>query len=345
MTALWHASSAPARERAAAVCETVSQHVVEVDIDLPRDPDLIDVSLALTVGGPLQVLSVRAMATTVTRGARAARNDTEPHLFVTLQAAGRSSMTQHGREADLAPGRFALYTTSSPYTLTFDAGVDAHFFRIPVADLALPEAVIARASSLTLGDDDPVAALTAAHLHRIAVTPALRTPEIAPTLAEPTIGLVRAALLSCLGEPTAPDARHDTLVLRILEYLRAHLGDHDLTAAQVAAAHHLSVRHLYTVLGRSGITVGEWLRTHRLEACRRELSRPEARDRTIAAIAAQWGFADAAHFSRAFRQTYGMSPREWRMARARSPSAGAAPGPGNVQGPGAAPRPGAAPAP
>ncbi|MGW0964073.1 AraC family transcriptional regulator [Streptomyces gelaticus] len=31
----------------------------------------------------------------------------------------------------------------------------------------------------------------------------------------------------------------------------------------------------------------------------------------MAAVAQRWGFVSPSHFSRAFRATYGMSPREW----------------------------------
>ncbi len=31
----------------------------------------------------------------------------------------------------------------------------------------------------------------------------------------------------------------------------------------------------------------------------------------VAAVAQRWGFVSPAHFSRAFRAFYGMSPREW----------------------------------
>ncbi|GAA4609774.1 hypothetical protein GCM10023107_93360 [Actinoplanes octamycinicus] len=68
---------------------------------------------------------------------------------------------------------------------------------------------------------------------------------------------------------------------------------------------------------RAGVSLGDWLRTQRLEACRRELAKPHNLDRTIASIAHQWGFADATHFSRVFRQTYGITPRDWRAARKR----------------------------
>jgi len=108
------------------------------------------------------------------------------------------------------------------------------------------------------------------------------------------------------------DPIHDTLVLRILEYARTHLAEPDLTPARLAAEHNISIRQLYTVLGRADISLGDWIRTHRLERCRQELASPAARTRTIASIARRWAFKDATHFSRAFRDAYGMTPRQWR---------------------------------
>ncbi|WP_328876245.1 helix-turn-helix transcriptional regulator [Streptomyces sp. NBC_00287] len=105
--------------------------------------------------------------------------------------------------------------------------------------------------------------------------------------------------------------------------MRAHLAEHDLTAARIARAHHISVRYLYKMLAQSGITLGDWLRANRLEQCRRELGHPQARSMTIEAIAHRWGFTSASHFSRVFKEAYGVSPREWRKLveqRAVSPS-------------------------
>jgi AraC-like DNA-binding protein len=80
----------------------------------------------------------------------------------------------------------------------------------------------------------------------------------------------------------------------------------------IARAHHISVRHLYTTLSRSGIALGEWIRVRRLEGCRRELARSAVSGRTVSSIAHAWGFGDPTHFSRTFRESFGMSPREWR---------------------------------
>ena len=112
----------------------------------------------------------------------------------------------------------------------------------------------------------------------------------------------------------------ETLQLRVMEYVRAHLAERDLTAARIAAKHHISVRHLYNILASSGISLGDWVRAQRLEECRKDLAKPGANSVTIAFIGQRWGFPDATNFGRAFKAAYGMSPREWRDLHSASPN-------------------------
>ena len=54
------------------------------------------------------------------------------------------------------------------------------------------------------------------------------------------------------------------------------------------------------------------IRQWRLERCRRDLLDPAQVDRPVAGIAARWGFSSAAHFSRVFREAYGLPPAAFR---------------------------------
>jgi AraC-like DNA-binding protein len=55
----------------------------------------------------------------------------------------------------------------------------------------------------------------------------------------------------------------------------------------------------------------KWIIHQRLESAREELALPTHAPVPIAAVAHRWGFTDAGHFARRFRNLYGMSPREW----------------------------------
>jgi AraC family transcriptional activator of tynA and feaB len=52
--------------------------------------------------------------------------------------------------------------------------------------------------------------------------------------------------------------------------------------------------------------------SQRLERCARDLQAPVLASRTIGEIAYSWGFSDVAPFSRAFKQRYAATPRDWR---------------------------------
>jgi AraC-like DNA-binding protein len=79
--------------------------------------------------------------------------------------------------------------------------------------------------------------------------------------------------------------------------------------ARIAAAHGLSVRHVHRLFHESGDTVAAAIRRGRLDRCRADLEDPSQRARSVTEIALRWGFNDSAHFSRAFKARFGLSPR------------------------------------
>ena len=102
------------------------------------------------------------------------------------------------------------------------------------------------------------------------------------------------------------------LATSVREYIEAHLSDPALSPASIAAAHFISTRHLHNVFHESGATVSGWIRSQRLERTRRDLRDPLHAGDSVGTVAARWGFLDAAHFSRTFRDAFGQSPSDWR---------------------------------
>jgi AraC-like DNA-binding protein len=102
-------------------------------------------------------------------------------------------------------------------------------------------------------------------------------------------------------DAATPDESSDALRLQVLGYVRAHLADPHLSHGDVAAAHHMAGRTLHRLFEHEPFTVTDYIRVQRLAAVHRDLTDPLLRNRSIAAIAARWGFTDQAHFTRAFR--------------------------------------------
>ncbi|MFE9722264.1 helix-turn-helix domain-containing protein [Streptomyces sp. NPDC005794] len=303
----------PPGDREEVVRNAVWESMVAVDIDHRPVAEDISVRIGLGAVGPIRVCSARATSVALRRTERYARGDEEPAVSLGVQMTGSSVVVQNGRECLLGPGDCAVYESIAPYTLLFDEGVDHRFIRFPRSVLALPDRLLRDITAVPLGPGNPVARLAFSYFSQLAVTDELYRGVHGDAVVGPSVELLRAVLTSQRGDSDlAKGPLEATLSLRITHYIRKHLADRDLSAARIAAAHGISVRHLYTVLSRSGISLGDWIRTRRLAECKRELAGPNGRLRTIAATGRSWGFVDATHFSKVFKQAYGISPRVWR---------------------------------
>lgn len=134
-------------------------------------------------------------------------------------------------------------------------------------------------------------------------------------LADAVIDLVGAVI--CCAVPDSSGCMQRSLHQRqnVKRYIQRHLQDPELNAERVARALNLSVRQLHRLFADESLSLMRWIWSQRLEACHRELQRDHLGRRSLADIAFAWGFNDQAHFSRAFRRQFGISPRELRRQR------------------------------
>lgn len=102
---------------------------------------------------------------------------------------------------------------------------------------------------------------------------------------------------------------NDGLASRLKLLLSAYLGESCPTIRLAARLARTSVRSLQRELAHCGASYSELVQQVRFEQATRMLS--ERRTKVID-IALSLGYEDASHFSRAFRRTAGMSPRQYR---------------------------------
>jgi AraC-like DNA-binding protein len=126
------------------------------------------------------------------------------------------------------------------------------------------------------------------------------------------LGTVLTERLDCA--PPSPDVAHRALMLQITAFVEAHLGEAELSPAGIAAAHHVSLRQLHKLFHAGGTTVAGSIRQRRLEHCAHDLRDPRSAARPVAAVGARWGYPDPAHFSRLFKASFGLSPRDYRAS-------------------------------
>jgi acetamidase/formamidase/AraC-like DNA-binding protein len=104
----------------------------------------------------------------------------------------------------------------------------------------------------------------------------------------------------------------ESMLHRISQHIEARLSDPDLGVGAVAERLGVSTRYLQKLFESAGETFTHYVRLRRLERCRADLVNPLFAHLSISDICFRWNFSDAAHFSRAFREQYRVSPRAYR---------------------------------
>ena len=231
---------------------------------------------------------------------------------VGLLLRGSGMLTQDNRDVVLQRGDLVVYDTGRPYTLVFDEDVSNFVMMIPKDRLDLPAPLMDQLTAMSLASGSSLSNIVSPYLAQLASHLDRVSGSIGAKLARHSVDLVGTLFASVLDlDHEAQDPRQ-VLMRSIREYIELHLGAPDLGPGPIAAAHYISTRHLQGLFHEQNTTVSTWIRTRRLDRCREDLLDPVHRTRPIAAIAARWGFIDAAHFSRIFKAHFGESPSELR---------------------------------
>jgi AraC-like DNA-binding protein len=315
----------PARERFDFWWEAVAQSVVSVDAASDHAADFWAEMFAIDLG-LVQLSRVRSASFEARRTTRRIRHS-DPGLYqLSLTYHGRSGLDQQARQSLLRPRDFVLFDTSRPFHAWSVAGqtpgrpqqsasADGLIVQFPHEALALPASTVERLLSVRIPAGSGVSGLLANLLEQVIGRPERLAPTTAIRVSSAILDLVTAMLAERVGPDTDadPDSCGAAPVLRVQAFIEERLGDSDLTPSAVAAAHHMSLRHLQRLFERQGLSVAGWIRRRRLERARRDLSDPRCDALAVRVIGARWGFPNDAHFNRAFHAAYGMSPGVYRL--------------------------------
>ncbi len=228
--------------------------------------------------------------------------------IVITQVAGVRRYLQNGQSVVLKPGDSTVIDSSHPWSSSCDTHCSRLYLRVPrwmmenrLCRLEIP---IARriSGSTELGS-------TLCRLSQSIFEEAEQMQQEECTAA---LDAYFGILAGCLGSAPSPTPRGMELHARIQRFIDAHIAEPTLGPDQIASAMGISVRHLHRLFAMTGNTLGDRIRSRRLEQCRNALTDPSGRGRSITEIAFSWGFNDSAHYSQSFRTQFGISPRVFR---------------------------------
>lgn len=235
-----------------------------------------------------------------------ARAERHPVAKVIIQTAGVSVYEQRGERVTLTPGDGLVYDVSQPHAIT-SIETTEHFVVTVPHDLVAGRGIrLDRLSAQRFSARTGVGRLAADLIHSTFGELATISPACEDDLA--------ASLLSLMFLPLPNETAHASEALRhrIESYIRDQIRDPELSIDKIACALRCSKRYLHMVFAASDRSITDHIWTTRLDGCRGDLARHS--DRSISEIAFAWGFSSSAHFSRAFRKRFGVTPSAFRRA-------------------------------
>ena len=266
----------------------------------------------------IRVSEVSADPQDVIRSRKQIAKSTESEFLLSLQLEDVGFVNQDGRMAELHPGDFALYDSTKPYRLHFDRPFRQIVLQIPYDYLAeqfvKPEIITARRVSAQTA----VGALASQFIQSVAGRLDVLSIQERGVVNQHIIELIALAMgsKSSLRELDGQSIARTAMLERLKQYIEINIRHPQLSPALIAAHHHISERYQRMLFASTGTTVSRHILEQRLALCREALENTSLRDYSITQIAFSYGFNDAAHFSRKFKERYGISPKECREGRA-----------------------------
>lgn len=287
--------------------ESIQQDFFPLDLQVIH-PERFRVESATKVRAGSHMAQIRASEHVARMTDAACRRLSQPCIKVVWLHQGEAAYRQGSRKVALQPGQWLLYEASQPYSLEMS---DCAHFTVLFSHVSPNDAWLQRGLPGKLG---PQPTEEAARLALDMISSALNEDLHLQSRTQLAFNLgLRALLDAALQDESASLARHGgrrPLLEEAKACLLAHLTDSRLTSDQLAERLGVSRRALYKAFQADKETPQSFQLTQRLLRCRDVLLSEHGAHLNLTRLAYEYGFSDAAHFSRAYKRQFGESPSQ-----------------------------------
>lgn len=235
-------------------------------------------------------------------------------IFLTLHIEGQATLVDQSRQIRLQPGDIVFNIAGGEGTIALRSNFRQLLVRIPRSTFQarIPSPLSPRVG--VLSGQSGTGHVFSGLLGAVAdIIDDLDAEQIRPV----DIALSELLITSLANDSLAQDMTGATstqiaVLHRITQRIESQLAAPDLSIARIAGESGVSPRYLQKLFESVNDNFSHYVRVRRLERCRADLINPVYSHLSISDICFRWSFNDSAHFSRAFKEQYGVSPRKYR---------------------------------
>jgi AraC family transcriptional regulator, positive regulator of tynA and feaB len=288
----------------------------QFDVD-PLDASSLEGRVNYTTVSRLKLCQIEISQHRIAHPVSRARTGEHPFVKILFQTHGVSHFEQNGSHFNLMPGDCLAYDVSSPHTIVSPSLTRHEVVIVPTELLQERGFDSAKLQACKISARTGTGRIAHDFMHAAYGEAAKLSPQTALGVADTLIDL----LLLPLREAGTTYDRGGPVALyeRAQAFIHDHLRDPDLSIDQISVALGCTKRYLHMLFREKGMTVSDYIWRARLLNCRQELETQGGK--TITDVAFSWGFSSSSHFSRVFRNNFGIAPSSIHKAQNGSLSA------------------------
>ena len=234
-----------------------------------------------------------------------------------LVSSGSYTFIQGGRTCTLTPGDWALIDANQPHGFATSPKVEAFAIMLPrtsdAAIAALFEDGVARRWNSRTGLSRVLHTMVNESFGEMRRLPIFSGRKLGAAIT----AMAWDALREQIKTPPMIGYR-DERSARVKAYIEANLADPELSVERIAHACNISVRGLHRLFAEDPTgSVSSYLWRHRLIRCAEALRDPSQTHRSITDVCFSYGFSSSSHFSRIFKDQFGVPPVRYRVGLGR----------------------------
>ncbi|MDH5786166.1 MAG: helix-turn-helix domain-containing protein [Chromatiales bacterium] len=214
-----------------------------------------------------------------------------------------------GRSVVISNSACSLIDLSHPLSGHTSDGAEAYYLVFPKPLLRQYGYELSTGGGHIIAGNDPRSAILLGAIHSAHSNFDKLRPGEEKNVTDALMGLVS----HIMGAGHDNQQARSAALSSMMAYIDAHLHDPALGTDTLVRAFHRSRATIYRLFAEEG-GIFAYIQRRRLHACYRELTYDMRATRRIVDVALSWGFTNHSHFTRIFREHYGIAPSSLRDA-------------------------------
>ncbi|MFZ6040216.1 helix-turn-helix domain-containing protein [Vibrio natriegens] len=231
--------------------------------------------------------------------------------FICLSLCPYAQLTQNNTTTEQLAGDIVVYDNNQPFSYRFPQGDNQIVISVPHSVFNVKVNSSERLLNKTLKSESPLGRFVGSMIEQ-----AWESEEQEDIFGDKMLSAI-LSMLSSAFEAVSPEGnravqrdKKDNLTL-VQQYVIDHIGEHSLSVESISQQFHMSSRTLSRLFSKENTSVMKWVWQQRIKASYKLIMTNS--DIPISEIAHQHGFSNISHFSKMFKETYGVTPSQLRQ--------------------------------